>query len=71
MHYRQSFFLYPEWVEGSHADDLYSLFGEIHNKDFRKQLGEFDDADHDNKDYMMSYFTNFAYTGSAIFRGIV
>ena len=50
-------------MEGSHGDDLYSVFGEVNNQEYREQLGEFDDADHDTKDYTMSYFTNFAYTG--------
>ena len=26
--YRQSFLGYADWVNGSHVDDLYSLFGE-------------------------------------------
>ena len=63
MHYAQSFLQYPEWVAGTHGDDLYSVFGEVHRQDFREALGEYDNADHETKDYVMSYFTNFAWTG--------
>ena len=63
MHYAQSFLQYPDWVEGTHSDDLYSLFGEDHNRNFSEFLGEYNNADHDTKDYVMSYFTKFAWTG--------
>ena len=63
MHYAQSFLQYPDWVEGSHSDDLFSVFGEGHYREIRETLGDYNTADHETKDYVMSYLTNFAWTG--------
>ena len=38
FHYRQSFLGYADWVNGSHVDDLYSLFGEPFLESIREVL---------------------------------
>ena len=65
--YGQSFLSgYPEWCNGSHLNDLYSVFGEIYFKNFRETiLGDFNDDDRAVSDMIMKYYGNFAHTGYA------
>jgi hypothetical protein len=63
--HRQSFLVgYPEWVNASHMDDIYSFLGkpffERYRRLFLKQ--DFDDTDTTISNYLISYFSNFAYT---------
>ncbi len=63
--YRASFFKYEPWVNGSHVDDIYTLFGEPFMEVFRSLLlrGEWNNNDRMVRDVHQKYFANFAYTG--------
>ena len=44
------------------------MFGEAHNRKWREEnQGDFNDDDRAVAEAMMSYFTNFAYTGYVVF----
>ena len=63
--HRQSFLDgYPEWTNGSHVDDMYSILGDPFMTVYRERLlGDFDEDDRKLSDIVMKYYGNFAYTG--------
>lgn len=63
--HRHRFLQYPQWVNASHLDDLYSVFGEVFMKKLRDVMAmeEFDDTDKSVRDNVQNYYANFAYTG--------
>ena len=62
--YRHSFMMYPSWVNGSHIDDLYSVFGEPFLEVFRSAvLGDYNDDDKRMRDIVQNYYHNFAHNG--------
>jgi len=66
FHHRQSFLWgYPEWVEGSHLDDMYSSLGEPFFEFYRERILQrnFSDVDTAIRIQIMNYYANFAYTG--------
>jgi len=65
--YRQSFLIgYPDWVEGSHLDDIYCSLGtpffEYYLENILRQ--NWSDTDTAVSRQMMAYYANFAYTGN-------
>ena len=56
--------MYPSWVNGSHIDDLYSVFGEPFAEPFRRAiLGDYNDDDKRMRDIVQNYYHNFAHNG--------
>ncbi len=66
--YRASFLKYESWVNGSHVDDCYTVFGEPFMETFRSVFlrTEWNDDDRAMAALHQKYFANFAYTGCAI-----
>jgi len=64
--YRQSFHKYKPWIQGSHLDDLYSVFGEPFMKQFRETIlrDDWSKTDLQVKTMIQHYYANFAYTGN-------
>ncbi|KAK2164457.1 hypothetical protein LSH36_63g06038 [Paralvinella palmiformis] len=66
--HRQSFLTgYPDWVNGSHIDDIYSVLGDPFMKIFRilfMDEDEFSPEDEIVATNIRNYYTNFAYTGN-------
>lgn len=66
FHYRQTFLVgYPEWINGTHMDDLYSIFGWPYMEPFRRiYLNEdFEEMDLVVSERIMNYYSNFVRTG--------
>lgn len=66
FHYRQTFLVgYPEWINGTHMDDLYSIFGWPYMEPFRRiYLNEdFEEMDLIVSERIMNYYSNFVRTG--------
>ena len=63
--HRLNYVHYPEWVNGSHLDDVYPMLGPTFMQTFRElfQLGEWGEDDYVISEKIMSYYTNFAHTG--------
>ncbi len=61
--HRLNFLHYPEWVNGSHFDDIYPMLGPMFMGSFREFLGDWNEADYVISEKIMSYYTNFAHTG--------
>lgn len=64
--YHQSFLVgYPDWINGTHIDDLYSVFGEPFMLVFKRLFlgADFDDLDKQISENIMDYYSNFAHTG--------
>ena len=64
--HRNSFLYgYPQWVTGSHMDEIYSVLAEPFMDTYRHVWlkDDFDEVDTKVKDDVISYFVNFAYTG--------
>lgn len=65
--HRQSFLTgYPPYINGSHIDDLYSVFGEPFMEFFRERfldIQDFDEDDKETSDKIQAYYANFAWTG--------
>lgn len=64
--YRQSFLTgYPEWINGTHLDDLYSILGTPFMQTYRLLVFQlpYDELDTEVMERMMNYYSNFAYTG--------
>ena len=59
---------YPDWVQGSHVDDLYSVFGDAFMDVYRRLFlrTDWEDRDYTTSNTWMDYLTNFVYTGSGI-----
>jgi carboxylesterase type B len=65
--YRQTFLTgYPDWVNGSHVDDIYSVLGDPFMEVYRKRFLDYDfnETDYTVSNNIMDYYTNFAYTGN-------
>jgi len=57
---------YPDWVEGSHLDDVFSILGPTFMEVFRRIYLRHDYSAVDKKisDLIMDYYSNFAHTGN-------
>ena len=66
FHYRQSFLVgFPDWVNGTHLDDVYSILGYPFMESYRRIYlnADFDEQDLIVSDNIMNYYSNFARTG--------
>ena len=70
FHHRQSFLIeFPDWVNGSNIDDIYSIFGEPFMLAYRRLYlkEEFDALDTLTSERIMNYYSNFAHSGSDMY----